>query len=70
MKPVAGSAEALAAALRSGKPAVVGRLEADQVLLDLRSVQPRDDAQLVAALSALRREKSEESVETPQLPTL
>ena len=68
LKPVGGSAEALAAALRCGKPAVVGRLEVDQVLLDLRSVQPRDDAQLVAALAALRREKPAESTETPQLP--
>jgi L-seryl-tRNA(Ser) seleniumtransferase len=51
--PRTGSAAALAATLRSGHPPVVGRLEGDHVLLDLRSVPPRDDAQLAEALRAL-----------------
>jgi len=39
--------------VRSGAhPAVIGRLEAGRLLLDLRSVQPSSDEQLVAALLA------------------
>ncbi|NJD29766.1 MAG: L-seryl-tRNA(Sec) selenium transferase [Chloroflexi bacterium] len=37
------SAERLAARLRTGQPMVVGRIEADEVLLDLRTVEPADD---------------------------
>jgi L-seryl-tRNA(Ser) seleniumtransferase len=44
--------EPLAAALRRGEPAVVGRLEAGRLLLDLRSVPPEADEPLVAALLA------------------
>jgi L-seryl-tRNA(Ser) seleniumtransferase len=38
--------------LRLGEPPVVGRIEADALLLDPRTVDPRDDAALVAALKA------------------
>jgi L-seryl-tRNA(Ser) seleniumtransferase len=51
--------ESLAAPLRCGPPvargehpAVVGRLEAGRLLLDLRSVPPEDDPRLVAAVLA------------------
>ncbi|HEY6569730.1 MAG TPA: L-seryl-tRNA(Sec) selenium transferase, partial [Candidatus Limnocylindrales bacterium] len=36
--------------LRAGSPAVVGRIERDSVVLDLRSVEPADDAPLAAAV--------------------
>ncbi len=39
--------------LRVGEPAVVGRIEDDTLLIDLRSVDPGDDEGLVAALRAL-----------------
>jgi L-seryl-tRNA(Ser) seleniumtransferase len=42
----------LAAALRSGRPPVVGRLEDSRCLLDLRSVDPDDDEAIVAAVLA------------------
>jgi L-seryl-tRNA(Ser) seleniumtransferase len=42
---------AIAARLRAGDPAVVGRLEHGAVLLDLRTVAPDDDAVLVAAVA-------------------
>ena len=49
--------ESLAAGLRwdnavaqGGRPAVVGRLEAGRLLLDLRSVPPEDDERLVHAI--------------------
>ncbi len=42
----------LAALLRAGEPCVVGRVERDRCLLDLRCVPEADDAQLVAAVRA------------------
>jgi L-seryl-tRNA(Ser) seleniumtransferase len=36
--------------LRTGEPAVVGRIEADRVVLDLRTVEPVDDEALAGAL--------------------
>jgi L-seryl-tRNA(Ser) seleniumtransferase len=51
--------ESLAVPLRQGPavrrgtvPAVVGRIEKGRLLLDLRSVDPADDATLVAAIVA------------------
>ncbi len=43
---------ALAEPLRRGDPPVVGRVERDRLLLDLRCVDPVDDAALVAAVRA------------------
>ena len=39
-------ADALASRLRTGEPAVVGRVESGAVLLDLRTIEPSDDAAL------------------------
>lgn len=47
-----GRASALARRLRLGEPAVVGRIEDDSVLVDLRTVDPRDDEALCDALVA------------------
>jgi L-seryl-tRNA(Ser) seleniumtransferase len=44
--------EELAAPLRTGQPAVVGRLEGGRLLLDLRAVAPDDDPHLLAAVRA------------------
>ncbi|OBB77823.1 L-seryl-tRNA(Sec) selenium transferase [Mycobacterium sp. 852014-52144_SCH5372336] len=44
--------EAYAAPLRTGTPAVVGRLEGGRCLLDLRTVAPGDDGLLVQAVLA------------------
>ena len=44
------SADRLLARLRAGSPAVVGRIEHDRVILDLRSVEPADDDALGRAL--------------------
>jgi len=46
------SETALAERLRRGDPPVVARLEADALLLDLRTVLPEEDALLLAALRA------------------
>ncbi len=45
-----GKAKALDARFRSGKIPVVGRIADDKLLLDLRSVQEQDDADLAAAI--------------------
>jgi L-seryl-tRNA(Ser) seleniumtransferase len=42
--------ESLAVPLRTGQPAVVGRLESGRLLLDLRSVLPEADEPLLAAI--------------------
>ena len=44
--------DALLSRLRAGSPAVVGRIERGAVVLDLRSVEPDDDAALASALRA------------------
>lgn len=47
------SAQELAQRLRTGQPRVFGRISRDTVLLDLRTVLPKDDAALLQALKAL-----------------
>lgn len=44
--------DALATALRTGRPAVLARVEAGRVLVDLRCVEPDDDQALTAAVLA------------------
>lgn len=43
--------ESFAAALRAGIPPVVGRVEAGRCVLDLRTVDPEEDARLLEAIS-------------------
>ncbi len=50
----------LAARLRAGAPPVVGRIHEDTLLIDLRSVDPADDDDLLAALRALELERERE----------
>jgi L-seryl-tRNA(Ser) seleniumtransferase len=50
VRPVEGTAEALARTLRMGRPAVWPRTQGDAVLIDLRSLQPADDNDLIDAL--------------------
>jgi len=64
--------EALAVPLRCGAPvrrgavpAVVGRVERGQLLLDLRSVDPADDERLVAAILAAATSATAPSAITP-----
>ncbi len=44
------SIDQLAASLRRGDPSVVGRINQDRLLLDLRSVFPHEDERLIAAV--------------------
>jgi L-seryl-tRNA(Ser) seleniumtransferase len=50
IRPTAPSPGQLARTLRTGTPAVAGRLEDDRLLLDPRTVDPADDRAVVAAL--------------------
>ena len=49
---VGGSAAALAARLRAGRPPVIVRIDAEQVLIDVRTVAPDEDVELLAGLQA------------------
>ncbi len=51
--PKGGDATALEAALRAAAPPIIGRVEQDCVLLDLRTVLPEEDDLLVTALRAI-----------------
>jgi L-seryl-tRNA(Ser) seleniumtransferase len=44
------AADELVARLRLGSPRVFGRVQENEVVLDLRSVLPEDDRQIVVAL--------------------
>ncbi len=52
----AAAPDALAARLRAGTPPVIGRVEDDRVVLDLRTVPPAQDGQLADLVRAARRE--------------
>ncbi len=47
---IRGDARAIEQRLREARVPVIGRIEKDQLLLDLRSVLPRDDAELVMSV--------------------
>ncbi len=53
LTPASGSVDDLSRALRKSEPGVVGRVQQDRVLLDLRSVFPRQDQSLVEAVEAV-----------------
>jgi len=63
--PHSGSVDQLAATLRRGTPPVVGRIQDGRLLLDLRSVQPRDDIHLVAAVEAIRPPAGQAAAQAP-----
>jgi L-seryl-tRNA(Ser) seleniumtransferase len=51
-------AEALAERLRAAAPPIVARIEADRLLLDLRSIDPEEDAMLAERISRLAEAES------------
>jgi L-seryl-tRNA(Ser) seleniumtransferase len=58
VRPTFGSIDALAERLRKGIPAVAGRVQNDWLILDLRAVPARLDAELLAAVQAATSAKS------------
>jgi L-seryl-tRNA(Ser) seleniumtransferase len=61
LEPDHGSVDELAASLRTGIPAVFGRISKDRLLLDLRAVFPRDDMRLVEAVQQIHTRSSADS---------
>jgi L-seryl-tRNA(Ser) seleniumtransferase len=61
MEPSEGTVDHLARRLRLGALAVFGRIQQDRLLLDLRSVFPAQDVQLVQAVQALAEPARQES---------
>lgn len=55
VKPATMTVDRLATALRAGLPPVLGRVQQDRLLLDLRSVLPRQDLTLIAAFETLSK---------------
>ncbi|HUY91100.1 MAG TPA: L-seryl-tRNA(Sec) selenium transferase [Pirellulales bacterium] len=53
LSPREMSVDKLAARLRAGKPAIVGRVRDERLYLDLRTIFPRQDLELVSAVQAL-----------------
>jgi L-seryl-tRNA(Ser) seleniumtransferase len=54
--PAGMNVDKLSAVLRAGSPSVIGRIQQDRLLLDLRSVFPRQDTDLVTAIESLGNE--------------
>ena len=68
--PTTLSAETLAARLRTMRPAVVGRIEHDRLMLDPRTVQPSEDDTLTAVMRQVvaRMRSSEDIAGAPSAP--
>ncbi len=49
-----GDAAVMERKLRGGEPAVIGRIEGDRLLLDLRTVRPEDETELAKAIRKAR----------------
>ncbi len=69
IEPAEMSLDRLATALRTGTPAVVGRVNQDRLLFDLRSVFARQDMDLVRAVEQLGSRKSEDTVKKKRKTT-
>ena len=64
LQPATGSIDQLAHQLRTGTPAIFGRLQQDHLLLDLRSVFPSQDEQIVETVCGLEQNKPMDEVQT------
>ena len=51
IRPKSGDPNALAATFRRERPPIVGRVEGDELLLDLRTIHPDQDAYVAEALA-------------------
>jgi L-seryl-tRNA(Ser) seleniumtransferase len=60
VEPEGMAADKLAGLLRQSSPPLIARVEDDRVLLDLRSVFPRHDIQLVETIEAISPQPAEE----------
>lgn len=60
IKPLNIPVEKLVERLRTGDPSVVGRVQGDRLLLDVRTIQPQDILQLIRALTQALSPESDE----------
>lgn len=65
--PRGRSVDALARALRHGEVSVMGRVHNDRLLLDLRSVLPHQDMELVQAFESLAKETPADESNVPAM---
>ena len=70
LTPAGRSVDQLSAALRAGKPSVFGRVKRDSLLIDLRTVFPRQDMQIVSALKTLGEPETDAAETSPPLEAL
>lgn len=61
LTPAKGSVDALALTLRRGSPSIFGRVQQGKLLLDLRSVFPRQDMQIAETLRGTETKPAEPS---------
>ncbi len=66
--PAEGSVEQLATRLEAGTPSIVGRLGRGRLLIDLRSVRPRHDQEIVTAFQLLSQSAGVPSEMAPEQP--
>ena len=60
IEPASGSVNNFASLLRQSSPAVMGRVQKDRLFLDMRTVQPAQDAELVSIFENLSSQPEEE----------
>ncbi len=56
LRPAKGNVDQLAGSLRTGEPAIFGRVQQDSLWLDLRTVLPHEDSSLIGAVQRLEEE--------------
>ncbi len=66
LTPSKGSVDKLASDLRSASPAIFGRVQSDRLLLDLRSVFPKQDQQIIAILESFGGSSDENPLDVEQ----
>ena len=60
IEPASGSVNNFSNLLRQASPSVIGRVQKDRLFLDMRTVQPSQDTELVSIFEALNSQPAEE----------
>lgn len=59
IEPKSGSVNNFSSLLRKATPSVIGRVQKDRLFLDMRTVQPSQDAELVSIFETLGSQPEE-----------
>lgn len=65
VEPAGMSVSQVAERLRTGEPALIGRIQDDRLFIDLRTIAPKYDTQVVRAFQNLAEAKPVKAAETP-----